>query len=100
MDISKNLKTMAAEVAEALGTPKGKTYEALAEMFEGLVQATEKGKVTIHGIGSFSQKVTKEKTGRNPKTGEPIKVPAKSVLVFKCAARQRKEIVLKGGKKK
>ena len=41
--------------------------------------------VEIRSFGRFSVKVHKDKIGRNPKTGEKIKVPQKKIIRFKMA---------------
>ena len=38
--------------------------------------------VQLIGFGSFSVKKRKARTGRNPKTGEPIKIPASKAVKF------------------
>ena len=53
-----------------------------------------KGKITLVGFGSFSTVKRKPRTGVNPKTGKPIKIPAKTVPVFK-AGKELKERVNK-----
>jgi DNA-binding protein HU-beta len=45
----------------------------------------KKDDVAIAGFGSFKVKKTKARMGRNPKTGESIKIPAKKKVVFKPA---------------
>lgn len=42
------------------------------------------GKVQLVGFGTFSVKTKAARTGRNPKTGEVINIPAKKVPVFKA----------------
>ena len=51
-----------------------------------------KGKVTLVGFGTFGVANRKEKIGVNPKTGQKITIPAKSVPVFK-AGKALKEMV-------
>ncbi len=43
------------------------------------------GKVTLVGFGTFSQKSRKARTGRNPQTGEPIKIAASKSMSFKAS---------------
>jgi integration host factor subunit beta len=43
------------------------------------------GRVEIRGFGSFSVRHRDARMGRNPKTGEPVKVEPKSVPHFKCS---------------
>jgi nucleoid DNA-binding protein len=42
-------------------------------------------RVNLYGLGTFEVRATKEKMGRNPKTGESIKIPAGRKVVFKAA---------------
>ena len=45
----------------------------------------KKEDVTISGFGTFKVKETKARTGRNPKTGETIKIPAKKKVAFRAS---------------
>lgn len=46
--------------------------------------------LTLRGFGTFKRKVAAEKQARNPQTGDPITVPARSVLRFSASkATQR-----------
>ena len=55
-------------------------------VFDGVVHAlTEDGKVTIVNFGSFTLKEQSERVARNPRTGEKVDVPARTVLKFKPA---------------
>lgn len=79
-----SLRDLADNIAGALGVSKASAYEALGKTFESIVATAEKGgKVAVHGFGTFSKKVRKAKTGRNPQTGAAIKVPESSTLGFK-----------------
>ena len=50
------------------------------EITQGLV---ENGKVTIKGFGTFKVSTRKARTGRNPKTGEAIKIAESKTVRFK-----------------
>lgn len=71
-----------------------------AKMFlEGLTSVVEKtikkgGEVPIRGLGKFRVQRRKARIGRNPATGEPIKIPAKTVVKF-TVAKALKDIVKK-----
>jgi len=58
------------------------------------VNGTDKGK----GLGKFKVQKRKARMGRNPATGEPIKIPAKTVVKF-TVAKSLKDLVLKKRKK-
>ena len=50
------------------------------------------GRVTLVGFGTFVKTRQKARKGRNPQTGEPIKIKARNVVKFK-AGKQLKEAV-------
>lgn len=56
--------------------------EAVVEGIRAEILTTEKLKV--NGLGTFSIKESKERKGRNPKTGEEITIPAKKGVAFKA----------------
>lgn len=43
------------------------------------------GEVTIPGLGKFVAKERPARTGRNPKTGDPVEIPASVAVTFKPA---------------
>lgn len=51
------------------------------------------GQFVIPGIGKLVLSKRKARMGRNPQTGEPIQIPAKTVLKFRIA-KQMKDTVL------
>lgn len=62
---------------------KAQAQSAL-DAFVGNVQRSLKrgDKVTLVGFGTFSTSSRSARTGRNPQTGMPIKIPAKKVAKF------------------
>ena len=72
------------KMAKDAGIPKTKAAAALGAFFDGVTKALKKkdGKVTLVGFGSFSVVKRKARKGRNPQTGEPIKIKAKKVVKF------------------
>lgn len=73
----------------------GDALDVLLDTIQGEVK--KKNKVTIPGFGTFEARKRKARKGRNPQTGEEIKVPATTVPAFK-AGQGFKDAV--GGKKK
>ncbi len=52
--------------------------------FDSIVESLRRGdKVELRGLGSFRLRQRRARTGRNPKTGESVHVPAKAVPFFK-----------------
>src|SRR6202034_2312122 len=55
----------------------------------------EGDKMEIRGFGRFSPQQPKPRTGRNPKTGEKVEVPAKKIPFFK-PSKELKDLVNEG----
>ena len=70
-------------IAKKAGTTK-KTAEAMVDAFTvTITKSVAKGeKVTLIGFGSFSTLMRSARTGRNPRTGKTIQIPAKKVPRF------------------
>ena len=72
-------------VAGKLDLPKGTAERAVNTVFEDIVSALRNGdKVNISGFGTFAVSDRKARTGRNPKTGEAIDIPASKSAKFKA----------------
>jgi DNA-binding protein HU-beta len=70
------------EVAKVVGTKKA-AQEAVDCVFSTITKALKKKEsVALVGFGSFKVGKRKARTGRNPQTGEEIKIKAKSVPKF------------------
>lgn len=81
-------------IAEAAGITKKQAQAAL----DSLVTQAYKGAAVgfmIPGLGKLVKQKRKARLGRNPATGETIKIPAKTVLKFRIA-KAAKDAVLKG----
>ena len=69
---------------EKTGLPRNQSIETVEFFLEGLKKALRRGeKVCLVGFGTFYIKKKEARTGRNPRTGEKIKIPPKKVAVFK-----------------
>ena len=72
-------------IAEEAGLTKADATRALEAMLEGVTKGLkEEGKVTLVGFGTFSAKKREARTGRNPQTGEEVKIAARVVPGFKA----------------
>jgi len=58
---------------------------ALNSLMDGITKALKKkdGKVTLVGFGTFQKVRRKARKGRNPQTGQPIKIKAGNVVKFR-----------------
>jgi DNA-binding protein HU-beta len=71
------------KMAKDAGISKAAAAEALNSFIDSVVKSVKKGnKVALVGFGTFSVSKRKARTGRNPQTGEPIKIPARKVPKF------------------
>lgn len=52
----------------------------------------EGGRVELRGFGAFSTRERESRTGRNPRTGETVSVPAKRVPYFKPGKEMRERL--------
>ena len=83
---------IADSIAQKVGIPKKTAVEVLAAMAE-LAYAEAKNAFSMPGIGKLVLVDRKARMGRNPRTGEPIQIPAKRVVKFRVS-KVCKEAVL------
>ncbi|HPI41686.1 MAG TPA: integration host factor subunit alpha [Pseudobdellovibrionaceae bacterium] len=98
-NVSKSTVTKAdivEKVYDKIGFSKKEASELVEMVFDTLKGVLENGeKVKISGFGNFSVREKNERIGRNPQTGEQIKISARRVLTFKPS--QALKSVLNGG---
>ncbi len=83
---------LAASVADRAGLSKKQASEVLDILTE-LAYKHAKDTFTLPGIGKLVLVNRKARMGRNPKTGESIKIPAKKVLKFRVAKAAKDAIL-------
>ena len=72
------------EVAKVASLTKKETELIVNTVFDNITDALGKGdKVELRGFGSFRIRHRGARTGRNPKTGDKVKVPPKRIPYFK-----------------
>ena len=81
------------DVADAAELTK-KDAERLVEIvFESIIETLNQGeKIELRGFGSFRVRERGARRGRNPKTGDPVSIPAKRVPYFK-PGKELKELI-------
>ena len=80
-------------IAERAGITLFKAEEMIDLFFNSMTQTLCKGgRVEIRGFGAFSVKDYKSYVGRNPKTGEEVKVPAKRLPVWRTGTELRQRV--------
>ncbi len=86
-----------ADLIEALGKETGlsktKASQVVELFFDHMAQTLARGdRVEIRGFCSIFVKEYKSYTGRNPRTGEPTRVPPKKLPFFKCGLELKKRV--------
>ncbi|WP_161631464.1 HU family DNA-binding protein [Sediminibacterium sp. C3] len=82
---SMNKAELIAHLADDAGITKTQANAALDSFIDAVTKTLKKGdKVTLVGFGTFSVSKRAARTGRNPQTGETIKIKAKKVARFKA----------------
>jgi len=81
-----------AAIADEVGISK-KDAKAVLETLAGLAYKGAKDGFTIPGIGKLVKVRRKARMGRNPATGETIKIPAKTVLKFRISKAAKDAIL-------
>jgi len=87
------------KIAKDSGITKTQANEALDSFTNSVVASLKKGdRVTLVGFGTFSVSERSARNGRNPQTGEVIKIKARKVPKFK-AGKEFSTKIGSGGKK-
>ncbi|MGV6820802.1 MAG: integration host factor subunit beta [Parvularcula sp.] len=65
----------------------------VSAIFDAISSALERGdRVELRGFGAFSVKQRDARTGRNPRTGEPVAIEQKWIPVFKAGKDMRERL--------
>jgi DNA-binding protein HU-beta len=77
------------KMAKDASVSKVAAAAALDSFIDGITKALKKkdGKVTLVGFGTFMKTRRKARKGRNPQTGEEIKIKAANVVKFKAGKK-------------
>ena len=73
---------------------KSAAGKALISFMDGVTKALKKrnGKLTLVGFGTFKKVYRKTRKGRNPQTGEQIKIKGKNTVTFKAGKTLKEKI--------
>ncbi len=81
-----NQRDLADVVAYETGTSRSRAMASVNVVFETIAGALREGAdVRITGFGGFEIRQRKARTGRNPRTGETVEIPATRSPVFRPA---------------
>src|SRR5579885_3055182 len=87
-----------SELIDALAAKRTDLTKARAELvvncvFDAMTEALQRGEgIEIRGFGSFTVRPYKPYSGRNPRTGEPVDVPAKRLPFFKVGKELKESV--------
>lgn len=80
-----NKAELATKISEAVGITKSQASASIDTLIETVAKTIKSGKkVTLIGFGTFSLVKRAARKGRNPKTGEVIKIKARKIAKFKA----------------
>ncbi len=80
-----NKAELISSMAEKSGLTKADAGKALDALLESVTEGLTGGdRIALVGFGSWTVEERKARTGRNPRTGEEIQIPAKKVVKFKA----------------
>ena len=86
-------------VYEKMGFSKRESSDIVENFFKIIKDSLARGEnVKISGLGNFVVREKKARKGRNPQTGEEIRITPRRVLNFKLSQVLRDEINDRGGK--
>ena len=88
-----NKKELGDAVGVSFGGSKAMGSAAVDAVINAITAALAKGeKVQIAGLGNFEVKNRPARTGRNPRTGEPVQIAASKAASFKVAKALKEAI--------
>ncbi len=73
-----------SKIAQEMNISKQEAETGVNLFFQSIKEAIQRGEeIELRGFGSFRFRNRNARSGRNPRTGEPVQVPPKKVLYFK-----------------
>jgi len=78
-----NKNDLVTRIARNTGATKSSAAAAVDSLFESITQALKKGDaITFVGFGTFKTAVRRARIAKNPRTGNPIRIPKRRVVRF------------------
>ena len=88
-----NKKALIEALREETGITRDEAYNVVNLFFDEMADALAKGdRVEIRGFCSFYVKRYKSYIGKNPKTGEKLKIKPKKLPFFKCGQKLKERV--------
>ena len=96
-----NKQELVEKVASKAEITKAEAAKAVNATLESITEGlVADGKVVLVGFGSFEVRARSAREGRNPRTGDKIKIAATKVPAFKPGKDMKEAVNVKKGKKK
>ena len=81
-------KDMARAIAEEMGLSQAQAQSMVQRVLDGITEAVvNEGRLELRNFGVFEVKERRPRTGRNPRTGEAVDVPAKRIVTLLLSIR-------------
>lgn len=88
-----NKSELISQIASRSGLPQTSSRRALEALIETIGEALSSGdRVQLVGFGTFKVTERSAREGRNPKTGEPMQIPASKTPSFTAGAELKKVV--------
>ena len=92
-------KEIVKQIADKVGLTQVETKEVVQKTFEAIIDAiATEDRIELRNFGVFEVKKRAPRKARNPRTGEPVDVPAKKVVVFKPGRKMEEMVQRPSGK--
>lgn len=88
-----NKAELVSTVASKTGLTKKAAQDAMEALMDAVMSSVAKGDaVTLTGFGTFKASKRAARNGRNPQTGAVIKIPARTVPVFRAGKEFKEQV--------
>ena len=86
-------KEIAKKISEQSGITLLVALEAVQMVFDGIVETlVDEGRIELRNFGVFEVKRRRARKARNPRTGENVSVPERSVVTFKAGLEMEERV--------
>ena len=86
-------KEIVKTISEEIGMTQLKTKEIVQKTFDAIVETlVEEGRIELRNFGVFEVKKRAARKARNPRTGQRVDVPEKSVVTFKPGKEMEEKV--------
>ena len=86
-------KEIVRSISDELGLPQQQVKQIVQKLFSELIETlAEDGRIELRNFGVFEVKVRAARSARNPKTGEHMPIPARSVVTFKPGKEMEEQV--------